>query len=56
MEFVIYIRYYLYDIDIIMIIVVLEIDVVRYVLWGGVIDYIVKLLMFDWFKVSLEGY
>ena len=33
-----------------------ETDVVRHALRGGVTDYIVKPLMFDRFKASLEGY
>ncbi len=55
-ELVTYIRHHLHDTDIIMITAASETDVVRHALRGGVTDYIVKPLMFDRFKASLEGY
>ena len=53
-ELVTYIRNHLHDTDIIMITAASETDVVRHAL--RVTDYIVKPLMFDRFKASLEGY
>lgn len=55
-ELVTYIRHNLHDTDIIMITAASETDVVRHALRGGVTDYIVKPLMFDRFKASLENY
>ncbi|MDF4766978.1 response regulator, partial [Vibrio parahaemolyticus] len=55
-ELVTYIRHHLHDTDIIMITAASETDVVRHALRGGVTDYIVKPLMFDRFKASLENY
>ncbi len=55
-ELVTYIRHNLHDTDIIMITAASETDVVRHALRGGVTDYIVKPLMFDRFKTSLENY
>lgn len=55
-ELVTYIRHHLHDTDIIMITAASETDVVRHALRGGVTDYIVKPLMFDRFKASLESY
>ena len=55
-ELVTYIRHNLHDTDIIMITAASETDIVRHALRGGVTDYIVKPLMFDRFKTSLENY
>ncbi|MBO1579952.1 response regulator [Bacillus sp. XF8] len=55
-ELVTYIRRNLHDTDIIMITAASEVEIVRHALRGGVTDYIVKPLMFDRFKKSLENY
>ncbi|WP_439743490.1 response regulator [Bacillus pseudomycoides] len=55
-ELVTYIRRNLHDTDIIMITAASEVEIVRHALRGGVSDYIVKPLMFDRFKKSLENY
>ncbi|KEK23338.1 response regulator [Bacillus gaemokensis] len=55
-ELVTYIRRNLHDTDIIMITAASEVEVVRHALRGGVSDYIVKPLMFDRFRRSLENY
>ncbi|MBC6971645.1 response regulator [Bacillus sp. Xin] len=55
-ELITYIRRNLNDTDIIMITAASEVEVVHHALRGGAADYIVKPLMFDRFKRSLENY
>ncbi|MDM5187029.1 response regulator [Bacillus sp. DX4.1] len=55
-ELVTYIRQNLHETDVIMITAASEVEVVHHALRGGVADYIVKPLMFDRFKKSLENY
>ncbi|AUS08344.1 two-component system response regulator [Laceyella sacchari] len=55
-ELVWYIRQHCKDIDIIMITAAEEIEVIQDALRGGVFDYLVKPVLFDRFKQSMEKY
>ncbi|WP_246939007.1 response regulator [Bacillus pinisoli] len=55
-ELVKFIRQHFTSMDIIMITAASEVDIIRQALHGGVVDYIVKPLTFDRFKICLENY